>query len=91
MWNLTRALLNWSKPTLRKFIIVSLLSAGFATPALAAQQHFVVQDSSGYCAVIDAHPSKTAGLKMLGKAGGYDSHDAAEQALKAQHHCSSAA
>jgi hypothetical protein len=50
-----------------------LLSAGFATPALAAQQHFVVQDSSGYCAVIDAHPSKTAGLKMLGKAGGYDS------------------
>ena len=76
---------------MRKFIIVSLLSAGFATPALAAQQHFVVQDSSGYCAVIDAHPSKTAGLKMLGKAGGYDSHDAAEQALKAQHHCSGAA
>ena len=59
-----------------------MLSAGFATPALAAQQHFVVQDSSGYCAVIDAHPNKTAGLKMLGKAGGYDSHDTAEQALK---------
>jgi len=58
---------------------------------LPAQPHFVVQDSSGYCAVIDAHPSKSAGLKMLGKAGGYDSHNAAEQALKTQHHCSGAA
>ncbi len=43
---------------MRKFLIASLLIAGVATPALAAQQHFVVQDSSGYCAVIDAHPSK---------------------------------
>jgi len=51
----------------------------------------VVQDSSGYYAVIDADPSKTAGLKMLGKTGGYDSHDAAEQALKTKHHCSGAA
>ena len=52
---------------MRKFIIVNWLSAGFASPALATQQHLVVQDSSGYYAVIDAHPSKTAGLKMLGK------------------------
>lgn len=69
----------------------SLLIAGIAAPALAAQQHFVAQDSSGYCAVIDAHPAKTAGLKTLANASGYDSHDAAEQALKAQHHCNSAA
>ncbi len=76
---------------MRKFLIASLLIAGFAAPAFAAQQHFVVQDSSGYCAVIDAHPSKIAGLKTLGNVSGYDSHDAAEQALKAQHHCTSAA
>ena len=53
---------------MRKFLIAGLLVAGFAAPALAAQQHFVVQDSSGYCAVIDAHPSKVSRLKTIGKA-----------------------
>ena len=62
----------------------SLLIAGFAAPALAAT---TLRDSSGYCAVIGAHPAKTAGLKTLANASGYASHDAAEQALKAQHHC----
>ncbi|MGH6748663.1 MAG: hypothetical protein ACRECI_05020 [Methyloceanibacter sp.] len=75
---------------MQKFLIASLLIAGVASPALAAQQHFVVQDSSGYCAVIDAHPSKAAGLKTLGNASGYDSHGAAEQALKGQRNCSAA-
>ena len=60
---------------MRKFRIAGLLVAGFAGSALAAQQHFVVRDSSGYCAVIDAHPSKVAGLKTIGKASGYDSHE----------------
>jgi hypothetical protein len=76
---------------MRKFLIASLLIAGVATPALAAQQHFVVQDSSGYCALIDAHPSKVSRLKTVGKASGYDSHDAAEQALKTLHNCTSPA
>ena len=76
---------------MRKFLIAGLLVAGFAGPALAAQQHFVVRDSSGYCAVIDAHPSKVAGLRTIGKASGYGSHDAAEQALKGLHNCTSAA
>ena len=55
---------------MRKFLIASLLIAGVATPVLAAQQHFVVRDSSGYCAVIDAHPSKVSRLKTIGKASG---------------------
>jgi hypothetical protein len=76
---------------MRKFLIAALLTVSSVAPAFAAQQHFVVQDASGYCAVIDAHPSKVSGLKMLGKASGYDSRDAAEQALKDQHHCTSAA
>lgn len=76
---------------MRHFLISSLLIAGVATPALAAQQHFVVQDSSGYCAVIDAHPSKVSRLKTVGKASGYNSHDDAEQALKTLHNCTSAA
>ncbi|MGE5260982.1 MAG: hypothetical protein ACM3MH_08910 [Actinomycetota bacterium] len=75
---------------MRKFLIASLMVAGFAAPALAAQQHFVVRDASGYCAVIDAHPSKVAGLKMLGSSNGYDSHAAAEQALKTEPNCSAA-
>ncbi|HMK40333.1 MAG TPA: hypothetical protein VK451_02115 [Methyloceanibacter sp.] len=76
---------------MRNFLISGLLIVGVATPALAAQQHFVVQDSSGYCAVIDAHPSKVSRLKTVGKASGYNSHDAAEQALKTLHNCTSAA
>ena len=58
-----------------------------AIPALAAsqQQHYVVKDFSGYCAVLDAHPSPASHLKIIGK--GYDSREAAEQALKGQAHC----
>jgi hypothetical protein len=41
--------------------------------------------------VIDAHPSKVSRLETIGKASGYDSHDAAEQALKGLHNCTSAA
>ncbi len=76
---------------MRNILIAALLIMGSAAPAFAAEQHFVVQDSSGYCAVVDAHPSKVSGLKMLGKSTGYDSRDAAEQALKDQHRCTSAA
>ncbi len=71
---------------MRKFLIASAVLAAFVTPALAAE-HYVVRDSSGYCAVLDAHPSKLPGLKTIGKASGYDSHQAAEQALKVQPHC----
>ena len=71
---------------MRKYLIATVLLAAMAAPALAAE-HYVVQDSSGYCAVLDAHPSKIPGLKILGSTKGYDNHAAAEQALKAQSHC----
>jgi hypothetical protein len=72
---------------MRKYLIATALLAVTAAPALAAE-HYVVQDSSGYCAVIDARPSKIPGLKTVGNAKGYNSRDAAEQALKQQSHCS---
>ncbi len=72
---------------MKQYLIVAALVAGFSFPALAAshQEHYVVRDFSGYCAVLDAHPSPASNLKIIGK--GYDSHDAAEQALKSQPHC----
>jgi hypothetical protein len=71
---------------MRKYLIATALLAATATPSLAAE-HYVVRDSSGYCAVLDARPSKIPGLKTLGSHKGYDSRAAAEQALKSQSHC----
>jgi hypothetical protein len=71
---------------MKKYIIATVLLVGAATPALAAE-HYVVQDSSGYCAVIDATPSRVPGLKTIGNPKGYDTRAAAEQALKGQSHC----
>jgi hypothetical protein len=72
---------------MQKYLIATALLAAASTPALAASQHYVVQDSSGYCAVLDARPSKIPSLKVIGNPKGYDSRDAAEQALKSQSHC----
>jgi hypothetical protein len=71
---------------MKKYLIATALLAAMVAPALAAD-HYVVQDSSGYCAVIDARPSKIPGLKTLGNHKGYDTRAAAEQALKGQSHC----
>jgi hypothetical protein len=72
---------------MKQYLIAAALLAGFSMPALAANQneHYVVKDFSGYCAVLDAHPSPASNLKIIGK--GYDSREAAEQALKGQAHC----
>jgi hypothetical protein len=50
-------------------------------------RHFAVIDTVGNCAVIDTHPSKIDGLKILGHKGGYDSVQAAQKALGS--HCKS--
>jgi hypothetical protein len=71
---------------MRKHLIAAGVLAAAATPAFA-DNHYVVQDSSGYCAVIDARPSKIPGLKVVGGQKGYDTRAAAEQALKSQSHC----
>jgi hypothetical protein len=75
---------------MQRFLIASALVAALAAPAWAADKpdHFVVRDFEGYCAVLDAQPSHASNLKILGKQQGYDSHDAAEQALKSEHGCS---
>jgi hypothetical protein len=71
---------------MKKYLIATVLLAAAASPAFAGE-HYLVQDSSGYCAVIDARPSKVPGLKTIGDQKGYDTRKAAEQALKRQSHC----
>ena len=72
---------------MKQYLIAAALLAGLSIPALAAnqQQHYVVRDFTGYWAVLDSHPSPASNLKIIGK--GYDTRDAAEQALKGQAHC----
>ena len=71
---------------MKQYLLAVALVAGLSMPALAAtQEHYVVRDFTGYCAVLDAHPSTASHLKIIGK--GYDSREAAEQALKGQPHC----
>jgi hypothetical protein len=72
---------------MKQYLLAVTLVAGLSIPALAASQqwHYVVKDFSGYCAVLDAYPSPASHLKIIGK--GYDTREAAEQALKGQAHC----
>ena len=58
---------------------------GLVSPALAAAQHYAVEDTVGNCSVIDARPS--ANLKILGNKGGYDSVAAAQKALGSGSSC----
>ena len=65
---------------MKKYLIASLILAATAGPALAAAQHFVVEDTEKYCSVIDAAPSKD--LRILGQKQGYASRAQAGTALK---------
>ncbi len=77
----------------RRPIIATLLLIGLATPAFAASDqpaprqglHFVVEDTSHMCSVIDSRPGKE--LRIIGNKQGYPSRDAAEQALKGMAPC----
>lgn len=72
---------------MKRFLIASLLTVGFATQVLAAPapaQHFAVIDTVGNCAVVDTMPSKASGLKILGDRDGFNSEAAAQKALGPQ-------
>ena len=47
---------------MKSYVIAGLMLVGLATPALAAAQHYAVEDTVGNCSVIDARPS--ANLKI---------------------------
>ena len=42
---------------MKPYAVAGLLLIGLATPALAAAQHYAVEDTVGNCSVIDARPS----------------------------------
>ena len=43
---------------MKQYLLAVALVAGLSIPAFAAAtKHYVVKDFSGYCAVLDAHPS----------------------------------
>ena len=50
---------------MKSYAVAGLLLIGLATPALAAAQHYAVEDTVGNCSVIDARPS--ADLRFSGK------------------------
>ena len=64
---------------MKSYVIAGLMIVGLVSPALAAAQHYAVEDTVGNCSVIDTRPS--ANLKILGNKGGYDSVAAAQKAL----------
>jgi hypothetical protein len=65
---------------MRKYGLAALFVVAFALPAGAATKYFVVVDTVKNCSVIEGNPS--AGLTPIGNKDGYDSKDAAKEALK---------
>ena len=55
-------------------------SQGASVPSSAIAKHYVVVDTVGNCAVVDAKPGD--GLKVIGDKGGYASSESANKALK---------
>jgi len=65
---------------MKKAVIASLLVVGLSLPAFAATKWFVVVDTVKNCSVVEGGTS--AGLTRLGNKDGYDSADAAGEALR---------
>ena len=55
-------------------------SQSVSLPSPAVAKHYVVVDTVGNCAVVDAKPAD--GLKIIGDIGGYASSESANKALK---------
>jgi len=55
-------------------------SQGASVPSPVVAKHYVVLDTVGNCAVVDAKPGD--GLKVIGDKGGYASSESANKALK---------
>jgi hypothetical protein len=73
---------------MRRYLIASLLiTFSLVTPGFAAAKYYLVIDTVGNCAAVESQPSANAGMKIIGKKGGYDSADAAKKALKDMKEC----
>jgi hypothetical protein len=69
---------------MKTYLTAYILTVGLAASAYAAPvatQHFAVIDTVGNCAIVDTHPSKVDGLKILGNKGGYSSIQETQKAL----------
>ncbi len=65
---------------MRQYVIAGFLTVALASPALAANSYFVVVDTVKNCSVIEGNPS--AGLTPIANKDGYESKEAAQEALK---------
>jgi hypothetical protein len=72
---------------MRRYLIASLLTLSLVTPGFAAAKYYLVIDTVGNCAAVESEPSANAGMKIIGKKGGYDSADTAKKALKDMKEC----
>ena len=71
---------------MKKYLIAGLLVAGFVTPALAAGEYYVAQDSSTHkCSIVAKKPDGKT-LTMLG-ADGFKSKSEAHSAMKGMSEC----
>jgi hypothetical protein len=71
---------------MKKYVIAGLLVAGLVTPALAAGEHYVAQNSSTHkCSIVSKKPDGKV-LIMLGSEG-FKTKSAAESALKGMTEC----
>jgi hypothetical protein len=65
---------------MKRAVLAGLLVVGLSLPAFADTKWFVVVDTVKNCSVVEGGTS--AGLTRIGNADGYDSEDAANEALK---------
>jgi hypothetical protein len=68
---------------MKTLIVTGLLVIGLATPVLAGEKFFVTVDTVGNCSIVQSLPDTgmSAGKKVIGNTGGYDSMEAAQKFL----------
>jgi hypothetical protein len=72
---------------MKKYLIAGVLIAGIASPALAAAEYYVAQNTSSHkCSIVSKKP--TGKLTQLGSEG-FKSKSAAESAMKGMSECNS--
>jgi hypothetical protein len=73
---------------MKKYLIAGLLVAGLATPAFAASEYYVAQNSSNHkCEIVSKKPNGKT-WTMLGTQG-FPSKSAAQTALRGMSQCNS--
>ncbi len=71
---------------MKKYLIASLLVAGFVTPAFAAHQYYVAQNNSTHkCSIVSRKPEGTK-LTMLGT-DGFKTKSEARTAMNGMSEC----